>query len=204
MLNDRVGRNEDSITAAAIEWKKMAEKIDALESYTRRNNIKIVGLPEGVEGEDPIIFFQDWIKNCLGVQRPGGIEIERAHRALRPKPSANEKPRSVLIKFLRFQDREMVLKSVGRNIREGKPIKYKGNKLLFYPDISNALLKRKKEFNKAKNILWKKGYKFTLLHPATLKIMIKPGENKFFKDFVQAQDFAEVLPRREDQEGPGE
>ncbi|XP_069784806.1 uncharacterized protein [Narcine bancroftii] len=67
--------------------KNLVKKIDYLENQSRRNNIKITGLPEGMEGPDPRKFFTEWIPQVLGQEHfPEGIILERAHRALRRRP----------------------------------------------------------------------------------------------------------------------
>ncbi|XP_059817744.1 uncharacterized protein LOC132390547 [Hypanus sabinus] len=99
---ERIDKIEDNNLAWTTQRKRILEKIDALENSSRQNNIKIVGLKEGTEGEIPIKFFQEWIPKILETKEGSQvIEIERAHRALRPKPQQDQNPRSILIKCLR-------------------------------------------------------------------------------------------------------
>ncbi|XP_059811989.1 syntaxin-binding protein 6 isoform X1 [Hypanus sabinus] len=156
---ERIDKIEDNNLAWTIERKRMLEKIDALENSSRQNNIKIVGLLGGTEGENPIKFFQEWIPKILEMKEGSRvIEIERAHRALRPRPQQDQNPRSILIKCLRYQDKEMILKAAtqGAKKRNG-PLTIEGKRVFFYPDISYDLLKRRKEFNLVKKIFMGKG-----------------------------------------------
>lgn len=207
---DRVDKIEDNILAWTAERKRLFEKVDVLENFSRRNNIKIVGLKEGIEGEDPIKFFQDWIPDILQMEEGNrSIEIERAHRALRPKPQHNQNPRSILIKCLRYQDKERILQAAAQGAKKRNgPLMIEGSKVLFYPDISYELLKRRKEFNPVKKALWESGYRFILRYPATLKIFIAEGKAKFFDDYQKAEEFVKeslnIHKTQEEMEGSAE
>ncbi|XP_069776319.1 uncharacterized protein [Narcine bancroftii] len=88
--------------------KNLVKKIDYLENQSRRNNIKIIGLPEGMEGPDPRKFFTEWIPQVLGQEHfPEGIILEHAHRALRRRPISG--PRPVLVRCLNYYNREIIL-----------------------------------------------------------------------------------------------
>uniref|UniRef100_A0AAV2LS93 Uncharacterized protein n=1 Tax=Knipowitschia caucasica TaxID=637954 RepID=A0AAV2LS93_KNICA len=116
-VEDRIGAAEDQLADMSAELQKLIkdntfllDKVESLENYSRRNNIRIVNLREGCEGSDPVSFFANWLPNILGrdyFAKP--LVIERAHRTLAPKPSAGEKPRAVLIRFLSYWNRENVL-----------------------------------------------------------------------------------------------
>ncbi|XP_062919845.1 transcriptional adapter 1 isoform X1 [Mobula hypostoma] len=190
-MNDRVEKTENDLLVWNSERNRLLEKVDMLENFSRRNNIKIVGLEEGREGDKPIEFFQRWIPDVLQMEEGvRSIEIERAHRALRPKPKDDQYPRSILIKFLRFQDKERILQAAARVAKDRKgPLIIEGNKVFFYPDISYELLKRRKKFNPVKKTLWEHGYQFTLRYPATLKIFLSGGEKRFFDDYQKAEQF---------------
>ncbi|XP_069740564.1 LINE-1 retrotransposable element ORF1 protein isoform X1 [Narcine bancroftii] len=197
-VEDLKKKLEESNKKAIETQELLAQKIDIMENYNRRNNIKIVGLKEDEEGKNMREFIKDWIPRILGCpELQQEMEIERAHRALASKPQPQQKPRSILVKFLRYTTREKVLEKTMEKVREGnKPLEYKGQKIFIYPYISFELLKKRKEFNTAKAILWKKGYKFILKHPAVLKIFIPGQQNRLFSDPEEARKFAEQLQNR--------
>lgn len=197
VFNDRVADVENSGLAWEVQRKQLFEKIDILENHSRRNNVKIVGLKEGYERGNPVEFFQDWIPKVLGTAHfPHGIELDRAHRALRKRPLPGQVPRSVLIKCLRYQDKEKILRVAVQNAKEHNgPMIVEGNKVFFYSDLSAEVVKKRKEFNPAKAIFWNKGYKFTFRHPATLKVFLEGNQVQFFVDEKQALKFAQSLPK---------
>lgn len=72
---------------------KLKSKLTELEGYSRRNNIRIYGIKEGAEGTSVIRFVENLIQTELGEGAgPDKLGIERAHRALGPKPADNAPP----------------------------------------------------------------------------------------------------------------
>ena len=69
-------------------YNKLKTKNIDLESCSRRNNIRIVGLRELIEGTQPTAFFSGLLKEILGEEiLPKAPELDRAHRALVAKPA---------------------------------------------------------------------------------------------------------------------
>lgn len=93
------------------------------------------------------------------------------------------RPRTFIVKFLRFQEKEKVLKWA----RQHK-LDYSGSELRVYPDISATLAKKRAAFNAVKNSLYLKGIKFRLLHPARLQVSFQ-NDNLYFDSPRKAQDF---------------
>lgn len=84
--------------------------MEYIENYHRRNNIRLIGLSEGAEGRDTVEFFKTWLPSVLEKENFGApIIIERAHHvpAVRIPGKA---PRPILIRLLRFQGRESILR----------------------------------------------------------------------------------------------
>lgn len=97
---NRISEAEDTLVGldkTVLQLRKqneyLLEKVDQLENYSRRKNIRIINLPEGCEGTNPVKFFTDWLPSTLGSDNfPDPIIIERAHRAFFPKPLPDKKP----------------------------------------------------------------------------------------------------------------
>ena len=115
----------------------LLERVDDLENRSRRSNLRIVNIPEGSErDQDPTKFISDLLMTVTGPDVFNSPpEIERAHRSLGPRPgeAGAEKPRTFIVKFLCFQEKEKVL----RWARQHK-MDYRGSELRVYPDISAA------------------------------------------------------------------
>lgn len=94
-------------------------KVDDLEQYTRRNNIRIFGLPESKAEciEDSV---ENLFRDKLNVNIPV-CDIDRCHRLGKPN---NNSARPVIVKFISYRVRQKVfqekkkLKDSGITIRE--------------------------------------------------------------------------------------
>lgn len=74
--------------------------------------------------------------------------LERAHRSLGPKPMAGKPTCTFVLCFHRYRDRELTLQWARQH-----EVKFKGITLRIYPDLSNALAKKRAAFNLVKQVL---------------------------------------------------
>ncbi|KAE8277957.1 hypothetical protein D5F01_LYC24000 [Larimichthys crocea] len=182
MVDTRVQELENQI-------RSMAEHIDDLENRGRRKNVRVIGLPEDAEGTNPTKFFESWIPDLLGLEtKAGRVKIERAHRTLAPKPGPNQRPRPVLIRFHNFTDKQRVLDAA----RRSGTVKYKESTIMFFQDLSAAVLRKRKGFDEVKKRLRDTGAKYMMLYLATLKI-IHGGEARSFDSPAKAVAFIDTL-----------
>lgn len=101
----------DALRQSLKEQKKMMDKINDLESRGRRNNLRIYGVREGEEGSSTITFVENLLRNEKLINEGTDPQIQRAHRSLGPKPTADAPPRSIIVNFLEFKTKETVLKN---------------------------------------------------------------------------------------------
>ena len=73
-----------------------------------RSNLVFYNLPE-VDKEDSSATVRDVLANKMEIDANNEIEIERAHRIGRKRDDG--KPRPIVAKFLRYQDKEFIRKS---------------------------------------------------------------------------------------------
>ncbi|KAJ3588769.1 hypothetical protein NHX12_009623 [Muraenolepis orangiensis] len=86
------------------EVTDLQNKCDDLEGRQRRNNIRVLGVPEGVEGPHPTEYMADLLGDLLQlIDKP---VLDRAHRSSRAKPRAGEPPRPFVIRVHHFQTKE--------------------------------------------------------------------------------------------------
>lgn len=85
--------------------------VDDLENRSRRCNLRLVGLPEGMEGGDPVTFMETWLPSYLLnlTTKTGMIKLDRAHGSPALRPGANQRARPLIMKLHYFADKQQVM-----------------------------------------------------------------------------------------------
>ncbi|XP_063322623.1 uncharacterized protein LOC134620391 [Pelmatolapia mariae] len=134
---------------------KLREKVIDLESRSRRNNIRIYGVPEDAEGESIIAFAQDLLQKELPLPEGLPLQIQRAHRALSRKPGPDATPRSIIINFLQLDVKETVLRLAWK-----KKVLL-GNKQIFFDhDYAYEVMEKRKSYTGIKKALKERNIRF--------------------------------------------
>lgn len=160
--------------ASKVELDQLWDKIEDMENRSRRNNIRIVGIPEGKEGQD-MVKFLDGIIPPLIDRSDRQLEIERAHRSPSQRPNSTDKPRPILARFLRSADRDFVLRAA----RNKGSLSWENNNIMVFPDFARSTQLKRERFKECKKILHTKKVSFALLYPAKLRIEARDGRKTF-------------------------
>ena len=126
-----------------------------LESRSRLNNLRIYGIPEGKEGKSVAHFVSELLEKQLGLPPGVDLQIQRAHRALIPKPAATATPRSIIVNFLQFRVKELVLQKAWQTKFE-----IDRQQIFFDNDYATDIVKKRKAYGPIKTILKEKGIRF--------------------------------------------
>lgn len=134
----------------------LQSKVTELEGHSRRNNIRIYLLKEGIEGTSMIHFIENFLKNELA-ESAGLTElgIERAHRALGPRPREGAPPRSTVVKFLQYTSKEKIISAAWK-----KKISVDGQRVFFDHDYATAVMDKRREYLPVKKALKQRGIRF--------------------------------------------
>ncbi|KAK7882797.1 hypothetical protein WMY93_028971 [Mugilogobius chulae] len=171
-LTDRVG--------------SLSQKCEDLEGRSRRNNVRIIGVPEGSEGSRSTDFVATLLRDLLGLDSKPVLDL--AHRTLGPKPGDGGTPRPFIARVNLFQQRNEILRKAGASA----PLLYKGKRVSVFPDFTATVSKKRAAFTKVKKELRScPGVKFGLFYPAVLRITLPSGQNHKFEDPLLAMDFVE-------------
>lgn len=158
--------------------KQLQEKIDDLENRSRRSNLRFIGIPESVKGDDLIKFLAMDLPSALDLSFPNTLPlIERAHRLGGPPPPEAARPRPAIAKFLHYTVKEKILQAY----RQRRTIIVRDHRILIFQDFSPAVTARRKLFSPICKDLIDKGIRFQLLYPAKLKV-VQNGQTSIFTD----------------------
>ncbi len=177
-----VRKDRDQISHLESKFDDITLKIADMEDRSRRSNVRLVGLREGVEGDDCIAFLKANLPKWIPSIATREIKIERAHRIYSDKQS--KRPCTVIFKLLDYTDRQAVLKGA----RAAYPVKFGSETLHFFPDYSADTTKKRKAFTEVRKKMDTLGIQLFLLFPATLKV-IHAGRQNLFRSPLEAEQY---------------
>lgn len=182
--SDRITALEAKVSTLAAQVTRLDTKSEDLESRSRMNNIRLVGIPENTEGSHVTDFVAKMLQDMLGLnEKP---LLDRAHRTLREKPMPGAPPRPIVARVHFFHIRTLILQRAG----EASPLLYKGKRISIFPDFTASVAKKRAAFGPVKRSLRSiPGVKYGLFFPATLKITPRDGITHHFDDPSLASDF---------------
>lgn len=170
---------EPRIVELEKQVSALTERLDMAENYSRRLNIRVVGLAEDTETGSPVEFFETWLPRFLKMTtKAGRIKLERAHRTLTLKPDPNRTPRSVLLRFHAFRDKQRVMEAARRASHDGG-LTYNGSRVSFYSDFSATVMKKRKAYDAVKQRLREREIPYTMMFPATLQVVYEGSKKRF-------------------------
>lgn len=187
---ERVQNTEDVLTEMLKLHVKLDAKITEQESRSRRENIRIYGVPEEAEKESPtmISFVEKLLRENLNIDDATTLEIERAHRALGPRPPQDAQPRSILAKFLSFKTKEMILRLAWQK----KGFTWQGRQINLDNDYAPQILQKRREYKEVRKVLKERQIPFQTLYPARLRVKYD-GETRVYET---VEDATQDLVRR--------
>lgn len=175
---ERLQKTEEAISKLLNMHKQTQLRLTNQERCLRRENVRIYGVLEGAEGEPKamIQFVEKLPRENLDTDNEKNMVIERAHRALIPKPPPGAQPRSILMKFLNYRMKEEVV----RQAWQKKSYTWDNYKISIDRDYALRILARRRDCMEVRN-----GLKDKNLYPAHLSILYedetKIYETKYFQ-----------------------
>ncbi len=179
--------------------KLLMDKTEDLKSRTRRQNLRMLGIPENSEGPQITSFMTQFFAETLDMDIPDGPEmLDRAYRlASRPGLGANAPPRPMIVRVHHFRVKQHIL----QRAREKGPLSFRGQPVHIFPDFTTEVASRRASLNNIKQKLRTANIRYGLLFPARLWITFNGGRysftapedaEKFYMDTI-----APALPTRE-------
>ena len=135
-INKQAGRcntMQSDIFKVCDSLLTITDKMEYLEGQTTCNNLVFEGIVESLgetwaETEEKI---KQILAEKLQIQRE--VEVERAHRAGKP---GGDRPRPIVVKLLRYKDRESILQ---------RTKSLKGSKIYINEDFTDTVRRKRKE-----------------------------------------------------------
>lgn len=175
-VEDVAASTAQSVVELQQQVKTLMARSEDAENRLRRNNVRVVGLPEGEEGANPVEFAEAFFKKLLGLQHLSPVYVvERAHRVPTGRRPAGARPRAFLVRLLNFRDRDLILAEA----RKHPELKHENAVIHLYPDFSPELQKKRRSFTDIRRRLREKGLIYNMLYPSRLKVLHR-GAAKFF------------------------
>ncbi|KAK1883170.1 Outer capsid protein VP4 [Dissostichus eleginoides] len=105
-METALSAHSDGITTLEREVAVLKSKLDSsnqvndrlqlavedLVSRSKQQNLRVIGIPEGMEGDDARLFMTTLFKKMVGDPQLDTLELDRAHRSLAPKPPQGSRP----------------------------------------------------------------------------------------------------------------
>ena len=171
--------------------KRSEDSFRDLWDNIKRNNIRIIGVPEEEEKKkgSEKIFEEITVENFPNIGKEIVNQVQETQRVpYRINPKRNT-PRHILIKISKIKYKGKILKAV----REKQQITYTGIPIRFTADFSAETLQVRREWQDIFKVLNGKNLKPRLPYPA--RISFRPdGEIKTFTDNQKLREFSTTKP----------
>uniref|UniRef100_A0A096LX19 Uncharacterized protein n=1 Tax=Poecilia formosa TaxID=48698 RepID=A0A096LX19_POEFO len=146
--------------------KMLEDKVIDMETTSWLHNLRLAGLPEGAEGQEPCSFLEQCILEAFEVaplQSP--IVMEGVHWG--PKRGGGAPPRALIMKFLNYKEAA----------KTKKDILYKKIQVQFYNDLATEVHKQRRGYVAVRQQVQKMGRKHGIIHLA--KLLTTQGSNAY-------------------------
>lgn len=184
--SDDIAEMKTTIECLTASVAKLENKCEDLESRSRRNNVRIVGVPEGPD-TCTTAAVAALLKEAFNLEKEP--LLDRSHRTLQPKPKPGDRPRAIVCRFHYHSDCMDIL----RRARELRQIKVRGVTVSVFPDHTAKIARARAAFNEVRRQLRGiDGARYGLFHPARLRITYN-GVEKDFVSAEEASDFVKTL-----------
>ncbi len=95
--------DRNAVTDLKNQLERLTEKMTDMADRCRRNNVRLVGLPEAAEGSDVAGFLRVNLSKWIPSLRGRDIEIDRAHRVY-DGGRGSDRPRTLIFRVLGWHD----------------------------------------------------------------------------------------------------
>lgn len=187
-IDDRLLKLEQRTGALEAANKALQEKVIDLESRSRRQNIKIIGLPENMENGRPADFVSQLFPTLFGRQHfSKPVKVDRAHRLGSQSANNANRPRVLIARIHNDRSKELILQLAKQQV----PLMYQGKRIHIYPDFPAEVMRRRQLFEDVRKKLKAAGIRTGFIYPARL-IVTHGNVTSRFDTPEEAKRYAET------------
>ncbi|KAJ1168021.1 hypothetical protein NDU88_008403 [Pleurodeles waltl] len=144
-LDQRVATVETQMaswTDRDLELSHLCSKLTDLEDRSRRNNVRLLGFPEGAEGADILSYLRDILPKLTSITFDPPLEFQRAHRLGHKRQVGSDRPRPIIASMLRHMQARQLLQVV----RTQGPLRLGSLEIWISADFSKETTDRRRAF----------------------------------------------------------
>ncbi|KAJ1181278.1 hypothetical protein NDU88_006486 [Pleurodeles waltl] len=189
-LDQRVATVETQVaswTERDLELLHLRSKLTDLEDRSRRNNVRLLGFPEGVEGADIFSYLRDILPKLTDITFDPPLEFQRAHRLGPKRQDGNGCPSNYSLHATTFAGLQLL-----QTARTQGPLRSGNLEIRISADFSKETAERRKAFLSFRTQLRRLDVKFGLFEPARMWIT-KNGKSQIFYNPEDLRAFLEGL-----------
>ncbi|KAJ1202679.1 hypothetical protein NDU88_006476 [Pleurodeles waltl] len=191
----RLDQRMTTVEAQAASWTNrdqellhLHNRLTDLEDRSRRNNIRLLGIPEGTEGADIPSYLRDMLPKLTDTTFDPPLEFQRAHRLSPKRQDGKGRPRPIIACMLRHGQARQLLQTA----RTQGPLRLDTLEVRLSADFSRETAERRRAFLSLRPRLLHLNVKFGLFEPARMWIT-KNRESRTFYDREDLRMFLEGL-----------
>ncbi|CAH2219428.1 Hypothetical predicted protein [Pelobates cultripes] len=151
------------LQALREQLRSLEESNEDLNNRSRRNNIRVRGIPETVSTELLTDTLTEAFRNLLPEASNADLLMDRAHRALRAPSNNATTPRDVIVRLHFFHVKERIMRAARET-----PIEVEGVQVQLYQDLAPTTLKRRRDLRPLTHHLTQQGLRYAWGHPFKL------------------------------------
>lgn len=185
-VDSRASNLESLCAKLAKENASLSERLDDMETRSRRQNLRVIGIPEDTEGPRVTAFMEEFFNETLGMPpQPNQLPIcDRAHRSLAPK-DPKRPPRPIIVRVHHDQVRQEIL----RLSREKGELFFRNRRVHIFQDWPPEIARKRAAFKEIKAKMKDlPGVRYGLLPTAKLQVTFR-GKREVFDKPEDAETF---------------
>ncbi|KAJ1121639.1 hypothetical protein NDU88_000159 [Pleurodeles waltl] len=154
----------------------LQQKVIELEDRSRRNNLRIIGLPEQIEKNNILDFLTTFLPTLTKITFSQPLDFQRAHRVRSRGITSSTRPRHVLACCLHHQQARQIILAAKKH----GPYEYDSSRIIITADFSAPTNFKRKQFLNVRTRLKKREIKYGLLEPATMIVTFQGKTKEYF------------------------